>query len=95
MAIFTVYIAIISLYKTVNSCERINGMSTDFFDVKCGLKQDCLLSSLLYNLYIDDLIRDMKLLNLGIEVENDKICIVTFADDVILVANTEENYTHF
>ena len=65
-------------------------MSTDFFDFKFGLKQDCLLSSLLFNLYIDDHIRDMKLLNLGIEVENDKICILTYADDVILVANTEE-----
>ena len=39
------------------------------------LKQGCLLSPLLFNLYIDDLIPDMKLLNRGIEVENDKICI--------------------
>ena len=30
----------------------------------------------------------MKLLNLGMDVENDKICILTYADDVILVANT-------
>ena len=49
-----------------------------------------MLSPLLFDLYIDDLIRDTKLLNLGIEVENDKICILTYADDVILVANTEE-----
>ena len=54
------------------------------------LKQGCLLSPLLFNICIDDLIPDMKLLNRGIEVENDKICILTYADDVILVANTEE-----
>ena len=69
-------------------------MSTDFFDVKCGLKQGCLLSSLLFSSYIDDHIRDMKLLNLGIEVEMIK-CILTYADDVILVANTEEELHSF
>ena len=85
------YNALISLYKSVRSCVRINGVSTDFFDVKCGLKQGCLLSPLLFNLYIEDLIRDMKLLNIGIEIEGEKICILLYADDVILIANTEED----
>ena len=85
------YNALISLYKSVRSCVRINGVSTDFFDVKCGLKQGCLLSPLLFNLYIDDLIRDMKLLNIGIEIEDEKICLLLYADDVILIADTEED----
>ena len=85
------YNALISLYKTVKSCVRINGMSTDFFDVKCGLKQGCLLSPLLFNLYIDDLIRDMNLLNIGIKIDDEKICILLYADDVILIADTEED----
>ena len=79
---------ILQNYK--KNCVRINGMSMDFCDVKCVLKQDCLPSPLLFTLYIDDHIRDMKLLNLGIEVENDKNCILSYANDVILVANTEE-----
>ena len=51
----------------------------------------CLLSPLLFNLYIDDLIRDMKLLNVGIDIENEKMCILLYADDVILIADTEED----
>ena len=85
------YNALISLYKSVRSCVRIKGVSTDFFDVKGGLKQGCLLSPLLFNFYIDDLILDMKLLNIGIEIEGEKICILLYADDVILIADTEED----
>ena len=41
-------------------------------------------------LYIDDLIRDMKLLNIGIEI-GEKTCILLYSDDVNLIADTEEN----
>ena len=86
------YNVLISLYKTVKSCVRINGISTDFFDVKCGLKQDRWLSPLLFNLYIDDLIRHKKLLNVGIDIENEKkMFILLYADDVILIADAEED----
>ena len=37
------YNALMSLYKTVKSCVRLNGLSTDFFDLKWGLKQGCLI----------------------------------------------------
>ena len=95
------YNTLISLYKSVRSCVRVNGVSTNFLsDVKCGLKQGCLLSPLLFNLYIDDHIRDMKLLNIGIEIEDEKICVLLYVDDVILIADKEEdlqsllNYLH-
>lgn len=84
------YNAIISLYGTVKSCVRINGISMDFFDVKCGLKQGCLLSPLLFNLYINDLVHEMKQLNVGVEIGDEKICVLMYADDVILFANNEE-----
>ena len=84
------YNALISLYKTVKSCVRLNGLSTDFFNVKCGLKQGCLLSPLLFNLYINDLVSDMKQLNSGIDIDGEKVCILLYADDVILMADTEE-----
>ena len=84
------YNAIISLSATVKSCVRINGISTDFFDVKCGLKQGCLLSPLVFNLYINDLIHEMKQLNVGEETDDEKMCVLMYADDVILIANNAE-----
>ena len=39
-----------SLYSSVTSCVRVNNMHTDWFDVKCGLRQGCILSPILFNL---------------------------------------------
>ena len=57
-------------------------LSTVFFDVKCGLALGCVLSPLLFNLYINDLI-DMKQLNSGINIDGEKVCILLYADDII------------
>ena len=84
------YNALISLYKTVKSCVRLNGLSTDFFDMKWVLKQGCLLSPLLFNLYINDLVSDMNQLNSGIDIDGAKVCILLYTDNVILIADTEE-----
>ena len=50
------YKALLSLYDNVWCSVRINGKLTEWFDVSCGLKQECSLSSILFNLYINDLI---------------------------------------
>ena len=47
----------------------IECLSTVFFDVKCGLELGCVLSPLLFNLYINDLFSDMKQLSSGINIE--------------------------
>ena len=41
-----------SLYKNVECTVRVNGQQTDWFDVNWGLKQGCILSPMLFNLFI-------------------------------------------
>ena len=48
------YKALLALYDGVRCSVGINGKLTEWVSVNCGLKQGCSLSSILFNLYIND-----------------------------------------
>lgn len=50
------YRALVSLYEDVKCQVRLNGILTEAFDVRRGLKQGCLLSPAAFSVYINDLI---------------------------------------
>ena len=84
--------ALKSLYPSVNSCVRDNIFLTDWFDVNCGLRQDCSLSPILFNLFINDLASSVKSLNKGIDLgTGDKSCILLYAYDVALISDSEDD----
>ena len=80
-----------SLYSSVTSCVRVNRLHTDWFDVNCGLRQGCIVSPVLFNLYINDLALYLKSLGKGIKCDGDKVCILLYADDIVLLADTEQD----
>ena len=45
------------IYKQTQAAVRVEGDLTDWFDVKIGLKQGCLLSPMLFNVFIDRVLR--------------------------------------
>ena len=47
-----------SLYKQSEFCMRVNGIKTKSFSVNVGLRQGCVLSSLLFIIYMDKLDQD-------------------------------------
>ncbi|MCG7891260.1 MAG: reverse transcriptase family protein, partial [Candidatus Thiodiazotropha endolucinida] len=83
--------AVQSLYASVSSCVRINSKHTDWFTVKSGLRQGCILSPLLFNLYINDLALYLKSFDIGIEYGSEKLCLLLYADDIVLVAKNERD----
>lgn len=80
-----------SLYAQVECCVKLNGHMTDWFSVTSGLKQGCVLSPILFNIFINDLVDELKTLNVGIKIDEDLICVLLYADDVVLMAENESD----
>ena len=83
------YKALLAIYANVRCAVRINGSLTEWFDVTCGLKQGCSLFSILFNLYINDLITRINSLGTGIDINGEKVSILVYADDVVLLVENE------
>lgn len=82
--------AIKALYNYVQSSVKLNGHTTDWFNVNCGLKHGC-LSPILSNLYINDLALKIDALGQGVKIDDDTVSVLLYADDVVLIAETEAN----
>ena len=80
--------AIKSLYACVKSCVRLNSYKTDWFDVNCGLRQGCVLSPLLFDLFINNLAIFLKSLDLGVKIGDENVCVMLYADDIVLLAES-------
>ena len=85
------YRAIQSIYNSVLSCVRANGSFTSFFECPIGLKQGCLLSPILFSIFIEKLVNKMwesGIRGLQLFPEIIEILLLLFADDVILLSDT-------
>jgi hypothetical protein len=83
--------AVMAVYKDNKCCVRINGHHTEWFSVGRGLKQGCNLSPVLFNLFINDLVNEIKNIGVGIDIGNSKVSIMLYADDVVLLAESAED----
>ena len=76
-------------YSSMFSTVRLNGYYTDWFAVNSGVRQGDVLSSTLFGIFIDDLVQEIKELNIGIDYEGMCINILLYADDIILMAESQ------
>ena len=78
-------------YANVRSRVIVNDKLSDWFDIGIGLRQGCVLSPLLFLIFINDLIRELNDSNLGVAIGNGKLSNLTFADDIALMANNSRD----
>ena len=84
--------ALKSLYTSVLSCVSVNGLTTEWFNVKTGLRQGCALSPILFNLFVNDFAAAVKALGKGVEIDDgEKVCIMLYAADIVLLADNEND----
>jgi hypothetical protein len=83
--------AVNTLYKNTESCLKINNLYTQWFNVDYGVRQGDNLSPTLFGLFINDLAVEIKGMNKGVKIGNQNISILLYADDIVLLAENEEN----
>ena len=72
------------------SCEvRIDSLLSESFTVSRGLRQGCILSPLLFSLYINSLVEKLRGAGVGVECGGQKVAALLYADDAVLMAEDE------
>jgi hypothetical protein len=69
----------------------VNEYQTEFFNIEVGLRQGCVLSPILFSIFINELGEKLKKLGKGIQFGKRRICILMFADDIVLIAENKED----
>jgi hypothetical protein len=78
-----------ALYTDVKCTLSLGDVVTEGAELSIGLKQGCVLSPILFALYLRDLGNSLLESGKGISVGGEKIPGLFFADDVVLMANTK------
>jgi sorting nexin-29 len=77
-------------YETVRAKVRVNDVESEWFETKVGVKQGDTLSPLLFNIFINGIVERVKSRGGGARVGDQKISILLFADNMVLLAESEE-----
>ncbi len=85
------YRAINAVYENKLSCQRLNGKLTPWLQSTTGVRQGDVLSPTFFSIYINDLAEGVKSLNLGVPFDSEQLNILLYADDIVILAETEEN----
>jgi exonuclease III len=80
--------ALKSLYGDSKACVRINGAYTDWFDISRGVRQGCVASPWLFNLFIDSCLSKLKEYECGLRMDELRVKCLLYADDQVLLASS-------
>ena len=81
-----------SLYLHSEACVRVRGKNSEWFGVAMGVRQGCTMSPWLFNLVMDSIVREAwESFQGGVQLEGSKVQFQLFADDLVLVAENEED----
>ena len=79
------------MYSNTSNSMNVNNYLTDWFVSEHGVRQGDALSPTLFSLFINDLISELKNTNVGVKIDNVKICILAYADDLVVFADNEHD----
>ena len=85
------YNAIKSIYSKASCSGKINGVMSEWFESNQGVKQGDNLSLNLFSIYLNPLIAELKVSGVGVNIDDQTVCILAYADDLVLLAENERD----
>ena len=80
------------MYEASRSTVLLEGEKSAMFSVEQGVAQGCSLSPILFSVFINDLLKDVKQAELGIQLSSSKsVGGMLFADDFVGVSDSRES----
>lgn len=80
-----------TILTTAKRAVRIGNVLSDWFEMVCGVPQGSILSPLLFDIFIDDLIRMVKRKGIGVKVGDVLLCILLYADDIAIITSNAKD----
>ena len=74
------------LYEETECAVTINGHITDWFTVGVGVRQGCLLSPTLFNIFLEFVMQELESLQPSLKLDQDLSIDIRYADDTTLIA---------
>ena len=74
-----------SIYSNDCAYMKIDGKITTSFPINQGVRQGCILSPLLFNIFMAELAKNLMSLDNGFQMDNSKINSIFWADDIVLL----------
>ncbi len=85
------YNVIKGIYHRAQCAVRINGFMTDWFSSTQGTKQGDNLSPNCFSMYLNQLLSELKASGLGVSIGDDKISVLAYVDDLVLLAENSRD----
>lgn len=82
---------IVNLYWNQTASVRVNNESTEAVKIMRGVRQGCVLSPVLFNIYSEHIFREaLETEHIGVNVNGEILNNLRYADDTVVFANTPE-----
>ena len=78
------------IYRENTNCVRVNESFTKAFRISTGLWQGCVLTPILFNLFVIDLPASIAATNEGVQFGDNTISSLLYTDDLVMIADSEQ-----
>ena len=79
-----------NIYTSDKVCIKLNNSRSNSFDLNLGARQGCILSPLLFNIFLCDLCKKCQSLEGKLDLDSTSVNLLIWADDLVLLSESEK-----